>query len=80
MVSELNESRVITQMSWYIYNAILLPGRLKGTVTLMISVFYMQELSEASILIPVLSNSVEKYGSYGRLNICKWALMEEAIL
>ena len=53
---------------------------LKGTATLMISVFYMRELSEPWILIPVSSKSVEKYGSYGRLNICIWTLMEAAIL
>ena len=44
---------------------------LKGTATLMISVFYVIELSEQWILIPASSKSVEKYGSYGRLNICK---------
>ena len=38
------------------------------------------ELSEPWILIQVSSKSVEKYGSYGRLNICKWTLMEAAIL
>ena len=32
------------------------------------------------ILIPVSSKSVEKYGSCGRLNICKWTVMEAAIL
>ena len=53
---------------------------LKGTATLMISMFYMLELSEPLILIPASSKSVEKYGSYGRLNICKWALMDAAIL
>ena len=53
---------------------------LKGTATLMISMFYMKELSEPWILIPVSSNSVEKYESYARLNICKCALMEAAIL
>ena len=53
---------------------------LKGTATLIVSMFYMKELYEPSILIPVSSKSVEKYGSYGRLNICKWTLMEAAIL
>ena len=53
---------------------------LKGTETLMIIVLYMKELYEPWILIPVSSKSVEKYGSYGRLNICKWTLMEAAIL
>ena len=49
----------------------LLKSILKGTATLMISIFYMKEFSEPWILIPVLSKSVEKCGSYGRLNICK---------
>ena len=53
---------------------------LKGTATLVIGVFYMKEPFETWILIPVSSKSVEKYGSYGRLNICKWGLMEVAIL
>ena len=53
---------------------------LKGTATLMISMFYRKELSEPWILIPVSSKSVEKYGSNGRLNICKWTLMEAAIV
>ena len=42
---------------------------IKGTATLMISMFFMKELSEPWISIPVSSKSVEKYGSYGRLNI-----------
>ena len=46
----------------------------------MISMFYMKELYEPWILIPVSSKSIEKYGSYGRLNICKLTLMEAAIL
>ena len=53
---------------------------LKGTATLMISMFYKKELYETWNLIPVSSKSVEKYGCYGRLNICKWTLMEAAIL
>ena len=52
---------------------------LKGTATLVISMFYMKELFEPLILIQVSSKSVEKYGSYGHLNICKWTLMEAAI-
>ena len=55
-------------------------AKLKGTATLMISIFYMKGLSEPRILIPVSLKSVEKYGSYGRLNIFKWTLMEAAIL
>ena len=54
--------------------------QLKGTATLIVSMFYMKELYEPSILIPVSSESVEKYENYGRLNICKWTLMEAAIL
>ena len=53
---------------------------LKGTATLIISAFYMKKLSEPCILIPVSSKSVEKYASYGRLNIYKLTLMEAAIL
>ena len=52
----------------------------KGTATLVISMCYMKELFEPWILIPVSSKSVEQYGSYGRLNICKWTLMEAAIV
>ena len=48
---------------------------------MIICMFYMSELYEPWILkISVSSKSVEKYGSYGRLNICKWTLMEAAIL
>ena len=46
----------------------------------MISIFYMKELSEPWSLIPVSSISVEKCGSYGCLNICKWTVKEAAIL
>ena len=53
---------------------------LKGTATLMISMFYIKHLYEPKILIPVSSKSVEKYESHGRLNICKLTLMEAAIL
>ena len=53
---------------------------LKGTATLMISLFDMKELYLPWILKPVSSKSVEKYGSCGRLNICKWSIMEAAIL
>ena len=44
-------------------------SKLKGTATLVISIFYVNELSEPWSLIPVSSKSVEKCGSYGRLNI-----------
>ena len=53
---------------------------LKGTATLIVSMFYMKSLYEPWILIPVLSKAVEKYGSCAHLNICKWTLMEVAIL
>ena len=42
--------------------------------------FYMKELCEPWVLIPVSIKSVQKYGSCGRLNICKLTLMEAAIL
>ena len=38
---------------------------LKGTATLMISMFYQKELYEPWILIQVSSKLVEKWGSYG---------------
>ena len=53
---------------------------LKGTATLMITVFYMKDLNKQCILIPVSSKSVEKRGNFGSLNICKWTGMEAAIL
>ena len=55
-------------------------NNLKGTATLMITAFYMKTLNKPCILIPVSSKSVEKCGSYGRLNICKWTVLEAAIL
>ena len=53
---------------------------LKGTATLMIGMFYMKDLFESWILIPVSSKSVQKYGSCGHLNIFNWTLMGAAIL
>ena len=53
---------------------------LKGTATLIINMLDMKDLNKPCILIPVSSKSVEKCGSYGRLNICKWTVMEAAIL
>ena len=53
---------------------------LKGMATLMISMFYMKELSEPLSLITASSKSVEKCGSYWHLNICKWTVKEAAIL
>ena len=47
-----------------------------GTITM----FYMKDLNKPVILIPVSSKSVEKLRSCRRLNICKWTVMEEAIL
>ena len=42
---------------------------LKGTATLMISMFYQQELYEPWLLIQVSSKSVENGASYGHLKI-----------
>ena len=53
---------------------------LKRTATLIITIFYMKDHNKPCILIPVSSKSVEKCGSCGRLNICKWTVMEAAIL
>ena len=41
---------------------------------------YKKQLYKPCILIPVLSKSVEKWGSCGPVNICKWTVMEAAIL
>ena len=53
---------------------------LKGTATLIITMFYTRDLNKPWILILVSSKSVEKRRSCGRLNVCKWTLMEAAIL
>ena len=53
---------------------------LKGTATLVITMFYMKDLNKQCILIPVSSKSVEKCGSCVRLNICKWTIMDVAML
>ena len=53
---------------------------LKGTATLMITTFYMEDLNKQWILIPVSSKSVEKCVSCGHLNMCKWTVLEVAIL
>ena len=45
---------------------------LKGTATLMISMFYQKELFEPRILIQVPSKSVEKHGSNGHLKNSMW--------
>ena len=53
---------------------------LKGAAALIFTMFYMKDLNKQCILIPVSSKSVEKRRSCGRLNICKWTVMEAAIL
>ena len=53
---------------------------LKGTATLMITMFYKKDLNKPCILIPLSSKSVDKRISCGHLNICKWTVMEAAIL
>ena len=53
---------------------------LRGTATLMITMFYMRDLNKPWILIPIISKSVEKRRCRGHLNICKWTVMEAAIL
>ena len=53
---------------------------LKGAATLIITMFYTRDLNKPWILIPVSSKSVEKRRSCGRLNVCKWTVMEAAIL
>ena len=65
----------------YVLNILRMNGwNLKGTATLMTTMFHMKDFNKPLILIPVSSKSVEKCGSYGRLNICKWTVMEAAIL
>ena len=56
---------------------IFAPLNLKGTATLVITIFYIKDLNKRCILIPVTSKSVEERRS---VNICKWAVMEAAIL
>ena len=50
----------------------ILCKKLKGTATLMISMFYQKELYEPWILIQVSSKSVEKWASYGHLKNSIW--------
>ena len=52
----------------------------KGTATQMNTMFYMKDLNKPCILIPDSYKSVEKQRSCRRLNICKWTVMEVAIL
>ena len=53
---------------------------LKGTATLMITMFYMKDLNKQLVLIPVSTKSYKKCGSCGHLNICIWTVIEAAIL
>ena len=55
----------------YPFRGLLVFKGLKGTATLMITMFYMKDLNKPGILLQVSSKSVEKCRSYGRLNICK---------
>ena len=41
---------------------------------------YMKDLNKPRVLIPVSFKSVEKCRSCRHLNICKWIVMEAAIL
>ena len=49
-------------------------------IDLYITMFYIKDLNKPCFLIPDSSKSVEKHRSCGRLNICKWTVMETAIL
>ena len=66
------------RVSKYISKVVML----KGTGTLMI--LYVLRKSPIKYkpwhVIPVSPKSVEKWGSCGHLNICKWVVMEAAIL
>lgn len=53
---------------------------LKGTATLMICLFYKKDVYKPWDLILVSSKSIEKCKRCGRFTICKWAVMEAAIL
>ena len=61
-------------------SAHVLLNSLKGTATLLITMFYMKDLNKPCFLIPVSYKSVEKCRSCGCWNICKWTVMEAAIL
>ena len=52
----------------FIYINSLYYVNLKGTATLIVSMFYMKDLNKPCILVPVLSKSVEKRRSCGHLN------------
>ena len=47
---------------------------LKGTATLIISVFYQKKLYEPQVLIQISSKSVKKWGSYGHLKNSIWPI------
>ena len=55
-----------------IVKTISMKNLLKGTATLMISMFYQIELYESSSLIQVSSKSVKKWASYGHLKNSIW--------
>ena len=59
-------------MSVYLFVPSVLGLLLKGTATLMISMFYQKDLYDPCILIQVSSKSVEKWGSYGHLKNSIW--------
>ena len=46
----------------------------------MITMFNMKDLNKLGVLIAVSSKPIEKRRSCGSLNICKWTVMEAAIL
>ena len=46
----------------------------------MITLFYMKDFNKLSILIPVSSKSVENHRSCGVLDVCKWTVIEAAIM
>ena len=46
----------------------------------MITMFYMKDLDKPCILIPGSYKSDERRRTCGRLNICKWTVIEAAIL
>ena len=47
---------------------------LKGTATLMVTMFYQKWLYEPRILLQVSSESVEKWRSYGHSKNSKWPI------
>ena len=49
-----------------------IPAILKGTATLMISMYYQKEIYDPLILIQVSSKSVQRWASYGHLKNSIW--------